>query len=81
MRIQLHLPSAVLGALALACVLAVVAFASPPQAAAQYEYKIASNPEEADVRALASQGYEYVGYLGKNKRGSTMDDILWRRAK
>lgn len=81
MRIQLHVPSVLLGAAALACVLAVAAFAGPLRPATTFEYKIVTDPEDEDVISLAEDGFEFVGYLGKNKRGSQIDDTLWRREK
>ena len=82
MRIKFHPPSAVLGALVLVGGLAAVAFASPPQGAApKWEYKIVTDPSEGDVRQLAKEGWEYAGYLGRNVRGASIDDVLWQRAK
>ena len=81
---KIHLPSALFGAIAGSAILATIAFA-PKEAAeaekgARWELKVVTDPAQADVDSLNEDGWEYAGYLGRNSRGQTNDDVLFRRS-
>lgn len=81
MRLEFHPPSAVLGALVLAGAFALVSLAAPQAAGPKWEFKIVTDPDQDDVRQLGKDGWQYAGYLGRNVRGSSVDDGLWQKAK
>jgi hypothetical protein len=63
--------------------LALIAFVAMGQAPATpapaWEYKIVEDVSESDAKRLASEGWEFAGYLGEGKRGVSNDETLWRR--
>lgn len=69
--------------LCIGCAVATLAFfamsQNPAPAASTWEYKIGIDLAEGDVRKLAADGYEFVGYLGQSTRGLGSDETLWRR--
>jgi hypothetical protein len=63
--------------------LALVTFLAMGQAASTkpaWEYKIVEDVTDEKAMELARDGWEYAGYLGEGKRGSSNDETLWRRA-
>jgi len=65
------------------CGLGLLAFVAMGQAAASsapsWEYKIVDDPGEKDLKQLASESWEYAGYLGQGTKGSDNDQTLWKR--
>ena len=70
------------------CALALLAFTAMAQkaaapaaaASASAEYKIVDDVEAKDLARLASEGWEYAGYLGTGVKGSGNDETLWRKS-
>ena len=85
MHNRLHLPSALFGALLLSAGLLAVRSASAQKGAAQqaaaasWEYKMVVDPTEKDLGQLASENWEFAGYLGQSTRGERVDETLWKR--
>ena len=79
---KIHLPSVLLGVVAGAALLATLAFA-PQDAAAEkgpkWDYHLVTDPSQSDLDSLTEDGWEYAGYLGRNSRGQTNDDVLFKR--
>ena len=71
----------------LACVagaLAIAALAQAPSparaATPEWEYRIVDDVEQQRLSELASEGWEYAGYLGIGIKGVGNDQTLWRRS-
>ena len=75
--VQLH-PLSLLAGCALALVVMLAAGAAP--AAAEWEYRIIDDVAASDLEKLASEGWEFAGYLGQGVKGTENDETLWKRA-
>jgi hypothetical protein len=79
---KIHLPSVLLGVVTGVALLATLAFAPQDMdadKAPQWDYRLVTDPSQDDVDSLAGDGWEYAGYLGRNARGQTNDDVLFKR--
>ncbi|MBL8858948.1 MAG: hypothetical protein JNL28_10615 [Planctomycetes bacterium] len=72
-----------LSSLCVACAFVAVLFLAmsqkPAAATATFEYKIGVDLDDGDIKKLASEGWEYVGYLGTSPRGASTDETHWKR--
>lgn len=65
---------------AAAVLLTLVVMGQKPVSVTQsWEYKVVDDVEQADTPKLASDGWEYAGYLGQGVKGASNDQTLWRR--
>lgn len=72
-------PFSVLAGALLALVAFVTMAQKPTDDPASYEYQILIDVEGDELKGLAKEGWEYVGYLGESKKGAGSDESLWRR--
>ncbi len=45
----------------------------------KWEYSVQDDVDAKALAKLATDGWEYVGYLGQGMRSSDNDETLWRR--
>jgi len=63
-------------------ILATLAFAPQDMdedKAPRWDYRLVTDPSQSDLDSLTTDGWEYAGYLGRNARGQTNDDVLFKR--
>ena len=66
------------------CGLALVAFLAMGQSAARaprWEYRIVDDVKPNQLEGLATEGWEFDGYLGQGTKGTTNSQTLWKRAR